>query len=293
MSDPNFPYLIGVDGGGTSCRIALLRNDQRFEVKLGSGNVAIDRSRAIATIRQGLDQVLAKANLMPADLMRCKIYMGLAGLMSDADSIDVAGSFPAGQIAVFNDRELAIPGALGDADGVVVSIGTGSFIGRRSKGVERYVGGWGFALDDAASGAWLGRLALRETLRVRDGFHQETTLTTEIMAGFNNCEADLVDFSLTAASAEFASYAPRVVALAAEKDDVGLRLMQLGADYICRSVDALGWQAKEPLCLIGGLGPHYSAYLPEHIATSIVEAKGNGLDAALMLAAKLGRDGAP
>lgn len=63
MTDLNSQILIGVDGGGTSCRIALLRDGRRFETKLGRANVASDRTGAIETIRQGIDDVLAKAGL--------------------------------------------------------------------------------------------------------------------------------------------------------------------------------------------------------------------------------------
>jgi glucosamine kinase len=288
MTDLNSRFLIGVDGGGTSCRVALLRDGQRFETKLGRANVASDRAGAIATIRQGIDDVLAKAGLLPADLAKSDIYMGLAGVMSDADSTDVANAFATRKIAIFDDRELAMWAGLGDADGAIVSIGTGSFIGRRSKEAVRYVGGWGLALDDAASGAWLGRASFRETLRACDGFHAHTALTALIMSDFDNSPADIVNFSLTASPAEFASYAPRVFDMAAEKDAVAVELIRAGADYICRSLDVLGWQSAEPLGLLGGLGPQYSCYLPEAVAGSVVEPNGSNLDAALTLAALLG-----
>ncbi|MFT4959447.1 MAG: glucosamine kinase [Paracoccaceae bacterium] len=293
MSRPDRQYLIGVDGGGTSCRIALLRDGQRFEVALERANVASDRDGAIATIRQGLDSVLAKAGLTPGDLAHCKVYMGLAGILSTADSADVARAFQANHIAVFDDRELALRHALGDTDGAIASIGTGSFIGRRSKTSVRYIGGWGLVLDDAASGAWLGRAAFRDTVRAVDGFHPETPLTAEILADFDNSAADLVGFSLSASPADFASYAPLVVAKAAKQDAVAIRLMHLGADYICRSLAVLGWQTGETLCLIGGLGPHYTLHLPDAIAASVVAPKGSALDVALTLAAGLGREGTP
>lgn len=134
--------------------------------------------------------------------------MGLAGIMSDADSTDVAKAFTARKIAIFDDRELAMRAGLGDADGAIVSIGTGSFIGRKSKEALRFVGSWGLALDDAASGAWLGRASFRETLLACDGFHTQTFITASIMSDFDNSTVDIVNFSLTASPAEFASHPP-------------------------------------------------------------------------------------
>jgi glucosamine kinase len=287
VSDLNSDYLIGVDGGGTSCRVALLRDGERFETKLGRANVASDRVGAIATIRQGIDEVLAKAGLPPADLAKCYVYMGLAGIISDTDSTDVARAFKAGKIAVFDDRELAMHAGLGDADGAIASIGTGSFIGRRSNETVRYIGGWGLALDDAASGAWLGRASLRETLRACDGFHVQTALTASILSEFGNSTADIVNFSLTASPAEYAGYAPRIFEMAADRDAVALELIGAGADYICRSLDVLGRQPGEPLGLLGGLGPQYFGYLPDAVAKSVIKQKGSSLDAALAAAASL------
>jgi glucosamine kinase len=40
--------LIGIDGGGSSCRFALLHGGQRHEVALGPANVYSDRQGAIA-----------------------------------------------------------------------------------------------------------------------------------------------------------------------------------------------------------------------------------------------------
>ena len=279
--------LIGVDGGGTSCRMALLCDDQRFDITLGHANVATNRDPAIAAIQQGLDQVLGMAGLTPADLAGCDVYMGLAGIMSRQDAAAVADAFDARQITVSNDRELALPGAFKDRDGTVASIGTGSFVGRRVGGHTRFVGGWGFVLDDTASGAWLGREALKNTLRVLDGFYEATELTDQLMAEFQGSAADLVGFSLTAVPAEFAVFVPTVLGMADELDKVAIGLMQAGADYIEHSLTILGWQPSEPLCLIGGLGPHYAAYLPADMASAVTNPKGTSLDGALFLASQL------
>lgn len=75
--------------------------------------------------------------------------------------------------------------------------------------------------------------------------------------------------------------------MAADKDAVAVGLIEAGADYICRSLDVLGWQPTDPLGLLGGLGPQYSCYLPDAVAGSVVEPIGSNLDAALTLAASL------
>jgi glucosamine kinase len=63
--------------------------------------------------------------------------------------------------------------------------------------------------------------------------------------------------------------------------------MQDGADYIVNSLTALGYTAGAPLCLTGGLGPHYANYLPTSYNTNLIEPKGSALDGALLLALQM------
>ena len=85
---------------------------------------------------------------------------------------------------------------------------------------------------------------------------------------------------------------PRVIEAAKAGDRTGRRLMDDGANYLSRTMAKLGWQEREPLCLIGGVAPHYQGYLPEPMALSVVSAKGTALDGALQLAVAItARDG--
>ncbi|PCH66038.1 MAG: ATPase, partial [Rhodobacteraceae bacterium] len=67
-------------------------------------------------------------------------------------------------------------------------------------------------------------------------------------------------------------------------------LMQSGADYIAKALRALGWKPGEVLCLTGGVGPQYQAYLPTEMATCVTAPLGSGLDGALALAAQIGHE---
>jgi len=55
--------LIGVDGGGTACRLALTWAGQRHEITLGAANAATDRVGAIATVRAGIQQLAERAEI--------------------------------------------------------------------------------------------------------------------------------------------------------------------------------------------------------------------------------------
>ena len=279
--------LVGVDGGGTSCRIALAWLGQRTETVLGRANVTTDFRGATTLIREGLHTVAVQAGLSDDQLRSFPAYLGLAGIVGEADAAAVAEALPLDNAVVEDDRRAAVIGALGEADGTVAGIGTGSFLARRSGASLRLVGGWGLRLGDEASGAWLGRRLLASVLDVVDGLMDETGLTEEIFRRFERSPREIVAFSLKADPADFAAFAPAIIDAARAGDPIGRMLMQEGSAYLVETMNKLGRQDRERICLIGGVALHYRDYLPESFARSTEPAKGSALDGALQLAADL------
>lgn len=280
------PLLIGIDGGGTSCRATLLAGPiARFDVVLGPANVSTDFDAALATINAALAQLAAHAGLSMADLSTATAHLGLAGVMSPAIATRVAAHLPLAHSSVTDDRPTTIAGALGEADGALAAIGTGSFIGRQVAGKIHGVGGWGFYIGDQASGAWLLRRCLEEVMLSVDGFAPHTDLSRAILQEHGDDPGQIVLFSLNSQPSDYARLARDVVAAAEAGDPLGARLMQEGAAYIRKALDVVGWKATEALCLTGGLGPAYARWLE----LPTVPAKGTALDGALALAARHAR----
>jgi glucosamine kinase len=269
--------LIGIDGGGTSCRFALLHAGQRHEVTRGPANVYSDRPGALATLRDGLAEL---AQLSGADLGAARLHAGLAGVMTLEDASAVASALPVPRARVTDDRPTTMRGALGPGDGTVAAIGTGSFFGRRSGGTYRYLGGWGYQLGDEASGAWIGRRILTATLHAEDGLRPATPLLTAVRTRLGG-PAAIVAFARDASPADMASLAADLVA---HRDDpVAGDLLREGAGWILRAVQTLGRNRGERLCLLGGLGPHYAPLLGVKVSAP----EGTALDGALALAAEV------
>lgn len=286
MDQKPHPILIGVDGGGTSCRIALLAGARRHEIKLGRANVSTDRAAAVQTIRQGLDEIAGEAGISPEELAATPAYLGLAGVIAEDEAAYVASHLPFRTVRVEDDRPSAVVGAMGRADGTVAGIGTGSFMARQVGDSLRLIGGWGFAIGDEASGAWLGRHLLAGAMHCVDGLRPSSPLSEALLAEMGGAPG-LVRFSLTAAARDFGQFAPRILDAARQGDTLATDLMRAGADYIARGADALGWKDGEPFCLIGGLAPHYAPYLPPGIAAALRDPQGNALDGTLILASRL------
>lgn len=274
------PLLIGVDGGGTSCRATLrLGTGARFDVVRGPANVSTDFAAALATITAALAELASLAGL--SDLAQAKAHLGLAGVMDAAIAARVAAALPFAA-TVTDDRPTTIAGALGDADGAVAAIGTGSFIGRQVAGRIHGVGGWGFYIGDQASGAWLLRRCLEEVMLAVDGLAPHTDLSRTILRDHGDQPGRIVEFSLASQPSDYAGLARAVVAAAEAGDALGVRLMREGAAYIRRGLDGVGWHDAEPLCLTGGLGPAYARWL----GLPTVPPRGTALDGALALAAR-------
>lgn len=286
MGDQANSVIIGIDGGGTRCRFGLSLAGRRFEILGPPANASTDLTGTIATLSQGIADLAAQANLTQKNLAHARAYVGVAGVLGSAQADPIKAALQIKTILVEDDRRAAVIGALGDGDGIVAGIGTGSFLARREGLDMRFLGGWGARLGDEASGAWLGRSALARVLHVVDGLHDHSELTEALFAHFGRDTATLVTFGATATPQTFAEFAPQVADAAAAGDAQGRALMQAGADYITRACQALEWSAGTPLCLIGGLAPRYAPYLPADTAAGLVEPKGRALDGALALAAR-------
>lgn len=292
MTSDHTPLLIAADGGGTGCRIALLADGRRVDLQLGRANVHSDPDGAATTLREGLARLAAAAGLAASDLSRGVGYFGLAGANAPAAAARVAARLPLARVRVEDDRRAAVVGALGDDDGTLAGIGTGSFFARQHAGAVDLRGGWGFLLGDEASGGWLGRMALARVLHAADGIAESSDLTRALAARFGGPQG-ILDFVADARPGDIAALAPDVVAAAQADDATGAALMRAGGDHILRAIAALGWQAPEPFCPMGGLGRAYLPWLPADIAGSVRAPRGSALDGALALAARLAAEDAP
>lgn len=287
MKQDIFPSAIGIDGGGTNCRFALIHAGQRFDVQLAAANASSDMAGTLATLNKGLDALAEVAGLTLPDIAHVPAVLGLAGVMNAEMGRQIAQTIPLTRAVVSDDRRTAMAGALGAVDGCVIGIGTGSFMGRRANGHDRLIGGWGFILGDDASGAVLGRQVLRCALDVHDDVRAATPLTDAVFARLGT-SADIVAFASNAKPSDFATFAPNVVTAAQSGDAIGLQLMQEGARQIERVLRHLGWQQDERICPLGGVAPHYAPYLSPDLAAQLTPPKGSALDGALALAAQLG-----
>lgn len=283
MNEPDPCPVIAVDGGGTRCRLAHDDGTAMAIVETGPANVSSDFDGAVREVTAGLDLLADRTGITREVLCATPAFVGLAGVTGQEIADRLAEALPLTALQVADDRPAALRGVLGGADGVLAHCGTGSFFAVQSGGTMRFVGGWGPRLGDEASACWTGREALRAALDQADLRCAATPLTRRLLAEFGGTSG-IVAFAGRASPAEIGALAPLVTRHAREGDPQARRIMQAGADLIAATLREIGWRPRRPVCLTGGIGPHFAEYLAADLRAAIAPPMGAPLDGALALA---------
>lgn len=281
-------YLIGIDGGGTSCRAALANRAGMIlgRGRSGAANILTDPNDAILNIEAAARQACVEAGL-PAETMKAApALMGLAGSNVGDFARYVASRLPFGDTAIVSDGIIALQGALGDGDGGIAILGTGSLFMSRIGSDIRAIGGWGFQVGDHGGGARLGRSLLQEVLLVHDGIRAPSELTRSTLETFNGDPKAIVEFARHSKPSDFARLAPGVFEAAENGDAVGLRLVRQAAAMIDEALDALGRGECPRVALLGGLAALYPPYLSEQNRAILVMPQQDALTGSVALAVK-------
>lgn len=171
----NRPVYLGVDGGGTKTRFALVDADGRLlaETRLGTTyhpHVGLDGARAV--LSEGVAAVLAAAGCEPVDIDHA--FFGLPAYGEDSHATAQLRQFPAAilghdRYACDNDMVCGWAGSLACADGINIVAGTGSIGYGQRRGVAARAGGWGEAFSDEGSAYWIAMRGLNAYSRMSDG----------------------------------------------------------------------------------------------------------------------------
>jgi N-acetylglucosamine kinase-like BadF-type ATPase len=249
--------IIGLDIGGTKTR------GVRFE----DGKAVADESAGSSNV-QNVSREEAALNL--ADLFArigggsvSRVYAGAGGIDTDDDAAALAALIephvPGARITVVHDSRLLL--AAGRAStGVAVIAGTGSAAwGRNAEGQEARAGGWGYLLGDEGSGYWLGREAVRYSLRRMNQGLPVDQLTAALLesCGVDDPNRLISLFHSPDTGRRFwAQQARPVVEAAAAGHQASRELLdQAGSDLAGLAAQALGKLGIDgPVILGGGLG---------------------------------------
>jgi glucosamine kinase len=286
MTTQGAEFIVGIDGGGTGCRVAFADTNGKIiaDASGGPANATSDFNSALRNISSALQDAAKSAGIDAARIRSAVAHAGVAGVLSQSDADAVALRLPFTNCSVSDDRLTSVIGALGSKDGALVSVGTGSFVAIKRGTNTRYIGGWGLQIGDQASGAWLGRALLARCVLVSDGLCEASGLTRAVLERFNDDPTNISRFAKDADPSAYAALAPQILTAAEREDHTAVSLLAEGADYLNRCLTSANLSASDTICLTGGLGRHYAPYLTDAFRQKLVVPSGSALDGALTLA---------
>ena len=280
-------FLLGIDGGGTSCRARLCAQNGVVlgEGHAGPANVRLGLDTAFAAVLAATRKALTAAGLDEAALAQLHAGLGLAGVnVSVAFEEALAYPLPFASKTLATDVEIARLGAHGGGDGGVVIVGTGSVAEARLGDRTLRLGGWGFALGDQGSGAAIGRAALRYGLLVHDDLMPSDTFGQAVLAEFDGDPEAMVLWAEGATPRDYARFSRLVSIHAQNGDEAAVDIIRSAASTVDRLILRLAAASVEPIALLGGMTGGLRPWLDAEALAHLVEPVGTALDGAVLLA---------
>ena len=154
-----------------------------------------------------------------------------------------SGLLPADRLEVVNDAEIALWGATGGEEGIVVIAGTGSIaFGQNGRGETARAGGWGYVFGDEGGAFGIVRQALRAALRQEEGWGSPTLLyqplLTECAAGSAN-ELMHRFYTDEYPRDKVAALAPLVAKAASQGDESARQILTGAAQHLAHLASAV------------------------------------------------------
>lgn len=190
------------------------------------------------------------------------VYLSLTGLYGVVNEEQAIGElctkfFNAKHVAVMDDGIAAFVGALGNQNGVVLTLGGGVVAISASAGKFGHADGKGAIFGDLGGGFWIGQTAMRRAIATLDGrdnapdlveLLQSELLAHEKLESKNGVEAVTLCINAT----------KTVTAGAAAGVTSALEILHAGADYLAKTVLGV-WQKVNShdseiptVCIMGG-----------------------------------------
>ncbi|MBA3446509.1 MAG: N-acetylglucosamine kinase, partial [Pseudaminobacter sp.] len=219
--------VLGIDGGGTSCRAALATASGIVlgRAKSGPANIRTDLTGARANIVEAVRLAFVEAGKDVSLIPDTPALLGLAGSNVGTYRQQLEAILPFRRSVVESDALIALEGALGGGDGAIAVLGTGTAFMVRKEGQVRTVGGWGFLIGDQGSGGRIGRDLLEATMLGFDRIGDASPLTKALLAAFRDDPRAVVEFTTTAKPGDFGGFAPMVFDYAEKGDTVAGRIL--------------------------------------------------------------------
>src|SRR5580700_202110 len=221
---PDASFYLGFDGGGTKTDCFLVDADSNVLARATAGPsnpLRAGYAKAWFTLSDAADVVLERHHLKASDIRGICAGIGGAGRESVAKRIAtfLERAFPEAAVTVTTDLAITLNAAVGEGEGIILVVGTGSAAyGRDAKGHTARAGGRGPWFSDEGSAFDIGRRALAAVVRAEEKRGPQTALTGKMLTWLGcNDWTRVLDWVIKNPDDVF----PRVFPLVAELGDKG------------------------------------------------------------------------
>ncbi|WP_422766929.1 BadF/BadG/BcrA/BcrD ATPase family protein [Photobacterium leiognathi subsp. mandapamensis] len=283
----NIRFLVGVDGGGTSCRARIcdINGNTLGEAKTGSANILLGSSVAMASINNAIATAAEQAGLNSSHFRHMSVGLALAGAeQQDAWYAFMKQPHPYGAITLNTDAYGACLGAWGGKDGAILIAGTGSCGILLKEGQQHVVGGREFPISDQGGGAVMGLRLIQQVLLSVDGIVEQTPLARSVLEYFNHDVDSIVSWSKTARPCDYGQFSPSIFAHAAQGDKLAVEMLLQTAADIEMWMNALIQRGADKICLMGSIAERIHAWLIPPLQQRIATPQGDAMDGAIAMA---------
>jgi len=225
-------YVVGLDGGGT--KTAVLVSDIKGNLLHTFHSGAINyNGESNENVESNLADIFAEITAQIGGLVHCgAICIGAAGVSNKAAekalTQAVWNTGYLGPLIIAGDHEIALYGALGKPDGIILIAGTGSICyGKNASGETYRTGGFGYLIDDEGSGYAIGRDILAAVVRANDGRMGETVLTEMVFHSLSlSSIQEVIGFvySKETNKRDIAAISPQLMLACAQQDLAALNI---------------------------------------------------------------------
>jgi len=210
--------------------------------------------------------------------------------------------FGAKSVSVIDDGLAGYFGAVGNNDGVVLSIGSGTVAIAGRRGSYSHADGIGHIFGDLGGGFWLGKSALERVLATLEG-RDDATFLTEFFESEIKTYESLNSHTDAKAHLLCINAAKTLLEAAETKNTDAITIRDKGAEYLAKTIRAawtnVGGMRNEgiAIALLGKLAENKgyaesirrrtSSLLPQ---ITLIEPQGNHLDGAIFIAEHVPED---
>ncbi|WP_064668975.1 N-acetylglucosamine kinase [Vibrio nigripulchritudo] len=282
-------YLVGIDGGGTSCR-ARIRDEQGNligEAKSGSANIMLGVGLAMDSIVTAVSEAARQGGLSESDFASMHLGMALAGAEQESFWYDfMALPHPFASVVLNTDAYGACLGAHNGENGAIMIAGTGSCGILLKDGQQHVVGGREFPISDQGGGAVMGLNLIQQVLLAEDGIVPKTALAEQVMTHFDNNVDNIVAWSKTAKPRDYGQFSPAIFEHAKQGDALGIKMLKQTAADIEMFLIALNKKGATQISLMGSIAERIVKWLSPPVQEWIVAPKHDAIEGGIMMANK-------